>query len=91
MAGGTGNSAGTIGGRVAAGPGVRCRVERGHRLRAAVLLIQRDVVARQNDPVEGDEEPDGGGCCTEDQARLGQFRAGNCRGRCGVPAARRHA
>ncbi|HMI21925.1 MAG TPA: hypothetical protein VK496_03315, partial [Gaiellaceae bacterium] len=64
-------------GRVAAGPGGLRRVEGGHRICAAVLLIQPETVARQDDPVERCEEPDGSGCRPQDQADLRQFRARN--------------
>jgi hypothetical protein len=51
-----------IGSHLAAGPGAFRRLERGHRLCAAVLLIQPEMVARQDDPVERGEEADGSGC-----------------------------
>jgi hypothetical protein len=63
-------------------------IERGHRFRAPVLLIERDVVARQADPVEGDEEAERGSGGAEDEARLGELLARS--DSCGVRAARFH-
>jgi len=51
------SSGDSIGSCVAAG--VFRRVERGHRFCAGVLLIQPEMVARQDDPVERGEEADG--------------------------------
>jgi hypothetical protein len=71
---------------------VGCGVQGGHRLDAAVLLIEGDVVARQDDPVEGDDQPDCGDGGAKNKARLSQpeLRSGGGNGvramRCHVPS-----
>jgi hypothetical protein len=81
-------SGGASRGRGAAGAGASCRLEGGHRLGVAVLPIQGEVVARQDDPVEGDDEPDCRSSGAENEPRLRQLRSWT--GRCGLRAARCH-
>ena len=74
--------------RFAAGVSASCGVERGHRLRTAGLLIERDLVDRQADPVEADEEAESSSSGAEEKAQLGQPWAGS--DGCGVRAAHFH-
>jgi hypothetical protein len=79
---------GVSGGRVAARGGADRRFARGYGLRPVVLPIEGDPVARQDDPVEGDEEPERRSRGPEDELRLRQLQSRT--DGCGLRAARCH-